>query len=196
MSAQKELEHELELIGNAIVKALRDNLDKDKSNASYELQQSIVFNSKVIVPDNLDMSEFYLYFELLMDDYWYYVDKGIKPVSASVKYKGKKKKGASKKGKRHEAIVEWLKNKESFKFEEKDKDKKGNIKYNSIAFVIARKIKKSGTKGNKFFSSIVTESWYDAFTARVENVLAKEIELNFNIGSKNKLNYNIGSKKK
>jgi len=176
----KGLEVTLNKIGQEIVDTLTDNLQRDGKNASRNLSQSISFNAKVLPSKN--GLAFGFKFQLLMDSYWYYVDKGRKPGKMPpiadivdwiinkpikpnniVKPKVAKVSGANR-----------LKNKKGSSG--KINATKGANRIKGLAYVIARSIAKNGTKGSKFYSRYIDNKFLDTFISRVEDAMFENVE--------------------
>lgn len=181
-----KLERTLIKFGDELVYGLRSNLEAEDSNASGNLKASIEYKAKVTTDKNYKFS---FSFSLLMDSYWYYVDQGRKPGTMPP----------------ISSIVNWIRNKESFTVKPQKKikkvavkinktsgakgiinktsgaknivnKKKGAINYKGIAYAIALKIKKQGTRATKFYSKIVDQKYIDTFSKRIEEAMFIDIE--------------------
>ncbi len=120
----------LRTAGGLLMQRLQQGLDESNSNASGSLSESMGLTFK--------SSSKGLTMDLSMLDYYMYVDEGRKP--------GKMPPVSS--------IAEWLTlpNVREKLQEQSDAEFQG---IQSLAFVIARKIGKEGTKGTKFFTNVV-----------------------------------------
>lgn len=157
---EQKIQVELNAIGQATVNALVNSLYKNKKIASGNLKQSIEFKA-VAKMTNDDVRNLKISFQVSMDDYWYYVENGRKkgtmpPVAA---------------------IEKWVRRKENLKIKKTSLDKQGRPRYKSIAFAIALKIKKKGTKGSKFFSKVINDAYYQAFNLKIAELVGEAVEL-------------------
>lgn len=112
--------------GNELIKQLQNNLLKNKTNASSGLSQSI--EPRITQPPGgYNLS-------IIMEDYWFYVENGRKagkmpPV---------------------QNIFEWIRNKRTIQVESISKSADRIAATRSLAYVIARKIGREGTKKQPF----------------------------------------------
>jgi hypothetical protein len=122
--------------GGLIVQRLSQGLQQDNSIASGELDKSINFNIK--------STQKKIVLDITMLDYWGAVD------------------GGRKAGKQPpiDKIKEWLSYpnvRDKIRFGQNDSAFSESEK-NSLAFLIARKIGRQGTKGNNFATNVFTSS--------------------------------------
>ena len=122
--------------GGLIVQRLSQGLQEDNSIASGELDKSINFNIK--------STDKKIVLDITMLDYWGAVD------------------GGRKAGKQPpiDKIKEWLSYpnvRDKIRFGQNDSAFSESEK-NSLAFLIARKIGRQGTKGNNFATNVFTSS--------------------------------------
>jgi len=187
----QKLERALIEIGDELVAGLRAGLDDANSNASGNLKASIDYNAKVFVSKS---GKFGFEFTLLMDSYWVFVDKGrrpgkMPPVSDIIEWirfkesfkptqqttaKGSGKAGRVSKVKKvtgSKQIVNKVSGANKLK-----KKRGGSINYKGIAYAIALKIKKEGTKGTNFYSKMIDQKFFDTFSKRVEDAMFVDID--------------------
>lgn len=139
-------------------------------NENSSLVNSVRFEVKA---DNEVSAEF----ELLMSDYWEYVDKG----------RGKTKGGGT--GRVQSNIKEWLKrkglnpNKILAKYGKKKQtfDKAAS----QLAFLIARKVHKKGFEGNNFFTEVINDGRIELLKAQLTEELKKDVFINVSYGTPN-----------
>ena len=157
----------LQDFGNKLQKELRDNLDsKITTQTAQLLRQSIVFDITVLGSG--------YQFELLMNDYWKFVDKGVQGVG------GVKKDGSA-----------WvLKNITSpFRFgtgnfsgtgaEFKRSTDLWANNNGANPFVVRQSIFMRGTKGNNFFTEVVDNpELVNNLIKDLEKAGAREVEIN------------------
>lgn len=148
----------LEKYGEALVGALEKALPP-QADASGELRDSIHFQIKRF---GINYK-----FELLLADYYQWVDKGRKP--------GKQPPISS--------ILKWVKDKRLVIYKGKLQTKrKGKLKKisddaklsNRIAFAIARNIGKRGTKATNFYTPTV-EKWLKDLKAELPKALKRDV---------------------
>lgn len=114
--------------GQMLIRNLQKDLEVKKTNASSTLSKSLKFVTEVNQTSVIGT--------LYAEDYWVFVNDGR---GAS--------KGGSKPGKLKDKIEEWIKQKSIVV---------NDISTSSLAFLIARKIHKKGTKGTKVFTNNTT----------------------------------------
>lgn len=133
--------------GNEFIKQLQNNLLKNKSNASSSLSQSIT-------PEVKTQQKGYN-LSIMMEDYWFYVEEGRR----------------SGKTPPIKNIYEWIQNKREIqsKFISKSTDRIAATK--SLAYVIARKIGREGTRAKPFVSPALKQ----VTTQTLANRISKHI---------------------
>ena len=133
--------------GNEFIKQLQNNLLKNKSNASSSLSQSITPEVKA-QQKGYNLS-------VMMEDYWFYVEEGRR----------------SGKTPPIKNIYEWIQNKREIqsKFISKSTDRIAATK--SLAYVIARKIGREGTRAKPFVSPALKQ----VTTQTLANRISKHI---------------------
>lgn len=139
----------LEEYAKYIVERYKENLKQGKRNASSKLADTVTAEVKV--------AETVISVELTLQDYWYYVDHGRKagkmpPLNA---------------------IEKWVKVK-PITPRPFGKSGKQIPSPRQVAFLIARKIGKEGTKGTHDLQN-ASDSTYEAFKARLEQALAEDV---------------------
>ena len=175
---EKSIYQTLEDFGNKVQSDLRKSLVDKRSNASKNLSQSIAFNVKF-------KSDTEIQFKLELDRYYEAVDKG----------RGK----ATKKGviPLKESIYQWIIQKgipvtsNRGNLTAKGAGKKlgvGQPKLRSMietqrrnmAYLIARKINRFGTKGNNFYSAVVNDSLFDDLQIDLSDSFKKDVLIDIN----------------
>ena len=151
----------LERYGKSLVGRYRDDLAHTNRNASNKLSDTAISTVKV--------EETVISVELKLQDYWYYVDHGRKagkmpPISK---------------------IEKWIKDKHiPVSSSEETQQKKGKLKRKKrikvaekrhrLAFLIARKIGREGTKGTHALQN-ASEDTYNDFKVLLERALAEDV---------------------
>jgi len=175
---EKSIYQTLEDFGNKVQSDLRKSLVDKRSNASKNLSQSIAFNVKF-------KSDTEIQFKLELDRYYEAVDKG----------RGK----ATKKGAipLRESIYQWIIQKgipvssNRGNLTAKGAGKKlgvGQPKLRSMietqrrnmAYLIARKINRFGTKGNNFYSAVVNDSLFDDLRIDLSDSFKRDVIIDIN----------------
>jgi hypothetical protein len=166
---EKSIYQALQDFGNKVQRDLRKSLVDKKANASKNLSQSIAFNVKF-------KSETEIQFKLELDEYYKWVDKG----------RGK----ATKQGTipLRESIYQWIiqKGLPVGKLTEKGAGKKMGVskprlrsmietQRRSMAYFIARKINRFGTKGNNFYSNVVNEDLLNGLREDLSAAFTKDV---------------------
>ena len=175
---ERSIYQTLQDFGNKVQSDLRKSLVDKKSNASKNLSQSIAFNVKF-------KSDTEIQFKLELDRYYEAVDKG----------RGK----ATKKGviPLKESIYQWIIQKgipvtsNRGNLTAKGAGKKlgvGQPKLRSMietqrrnmAYLIARKINRFGTRGNNFYSAVVNDSLFDDLQIDLSDSFKKDVLIDIN----------------
>ena len=131
----------LDDFGNDVLGKLKNNLERDRAIASGALYQKMNFTSTIMG------TEFHFVLDMGVD-YWEAVDKG---------------RGATKKpgGDLFGAILKWVNVKATFGGFQGVQNISDKQVQRGLAYVIARKIHKKGTKGNMFYSNVITDQRLD-----------------------------------
>ena len=175
---EKSIYQTLEDFGNKVQSDLRKSLVDKRSNASKNLSQSIAFNVKF-------KSDTEIQFKLELDRYYEAVDKG----------RGKATKNGAIPLK--ESIYQWIIQKgipvssNRGNLTAKGAGKKlgvGQPKLRSMietqrrnmAYLIARKINRFGTKGNNFYSAVVNDSLFDDLRIDLSDSFKRDVLIDIN----------------
>ncbi len=149
----ENIERYLESFGKYLVKQMRTNLTKGKKNVSKDLYNSLKFKVK-ITDDGFSL-------QIFMADYGTFVDKGVSGTSETQSFKDYRGQDVpspyaySNKQPPSEALEKWIRAKGI-----KGRDRRGRfIKNKSLAFLIARGIKRNGIKGISFFQRPLQLGW-------------------------------------
>ena len=137
--------------GNEFIKQLQNNLLKNKSNASSSLSQSITPEVKA-QQKGYNLS-------IMMEDYWFYVEEGRR----------------SGKTPPIKNIYEWIQNKKEIqsKFISKSTDRIAATK--SLAYVIARKIGREGTRAKPFVSPALKQVTTQTLAKRISEHIVETL---------------------
>ena len=176
---EKSIYQTLEDFGNKVQRDLRKSLVDKRSNASKNLSQSIAFNVKF-------KSDTEIQFKLELDRYYEAVDKG----------RGK----ATKKGAipLKESIYQWIIQKglavstpKGINLTAKGAGKSLGVakpklrsmietQRRNMAYLIARKINRFGTKGNNFYSAVVNDSLFDDLRIDLSDSFKRDVIIDIN----------------
>ena len=150
----------LEDFGNEVLKKFQTNLKKDRAIASGELYQSMNFSSKIMGKK----------FHFVLDmgvDYWEAVDKGRSPSKGG---------GGKFPGELYKSLITWVNTKATFGGFSNVKDLHKLSTRKGLAYVISRKIHEKGTKGNNFYSSVITEDRKKKLMRDLSKAGAKDLQ--------------------
>lgn len=137
--------------GNELIAQMRNNLTKNKSNASNQLLQSMI-GKVTIPPTGYDLT-------VSMEDYYINVEDGQK---AGTKVAQKN-------------IYEWIQNKADIqsKIISKSPDRIAATK--SLAYVITRKIHREGTKAKPFASPALKQVTTQTLATRISEYIVESL---------------------
>lgn len=158
----------LEKRANDLILAIRKNLEENDSIATRKLIQSI--HPRIKIFGNV------FSMELLMEDYWKFVEDGRKPgkqppLESIMKWITDKGINLGAFSTRRKKTIKALKNKTIRKgFRQRSKDSLRK----SLAFLIARKIGKRGIKPTHFLSKVVNETWVTQLKEDIGKALKKD----------------------
>lgn len=149
----------LQNFGNELQDSLRKKLQENITTITPKsLEQSIVFDIKFLGSSYR--------FELKMEDYWEFVDKGVQGIG-----------GVMKSGRR------WIKKNNTSPFTFRDKappiSALNQWAYNNGVnpFVVQRSVFRRGIRATNFYSDVVDNKLIDDLVLRLEKVGAREIEI-------------------
>ena len=137
--------------GNELIAQLQNNLLKNNSNATSGLSQSI---SPTITtpPSGYNLS-------IMMEDYWFYVENGR----------------AAGKMPPIQNIFEWIRNKKGIQIETISKSPDRIAATKSLAFVIAKKIAREGTKSRPFASPALKQVTTQTLATRISEYIVESL---------------------
>jgi hypothetical protein len=141
--------------GNEVSNRMRIDLRKNKTNASQTLSQSIASIAKP-TPKGFNL-------KVEMQDYWYYVEYGRKPI-------GKDGKPSVK---LQQSIAEWIVEKKIQTRTSSTQSRAETVK--ALAYVIARKIHRKGTKAQPFVAQNVNDKMLQILSDRMGDYIAQSL---------------------
>lgn len=182
----KKVSDILEEFGVDIVDRLTKSLDKNKSNASYNLRQSIDYSVEVYSGG--------VKWKLILDDYYKFVDQGrppgkmppIESLDQWITDKGirvQKQSGANKLKRRvKKSYNSPLNPKGGLVAKVKEQPSGTNVLKirRQMAWAFAYKIAKKGTKGNNFYSEVITPRLFEGLYKELQDAAGNEIEIDLN----------------
>jgi hypothetical protein len=125
-------------------------------------------------------------FELVMNNYWKFVDKGVdgwkQSRGSEYKYKKNGKRiplDAMKKFIKFRGLVPKSVAKPNKRVNKKLGAKKINAAYESYAWALGAVIKRDGLRPTHFFTNVINEDLKDKLTKEISEALKKDIEINF-----------------
>jgi len=177
---------------NGLLKDLQENLVKSDSMATGNLYQSISF-------EPLHITKTGIMFELIMDSYYKYVDKGVKgrdnsskapnspyqykdksppisPIKEWLRTKGYKPKEEfiTKSQQKRLTELSGIKRKKSLLRNKLKKQTMDEI-MTSFAIATALNIQKNGIKATNFYSDVVNEERFDKFRKEIAEAFKQDI---------------------
>lgn len=149
----------LQDFGNRLQDDLRKNLQREITTITPKtLEQSIIFDIKFLGSSYR--------FELKMEDYWEFVDKGVQGVG-----------GVTKSGRR------YIKKNNTSPFSFRDKKppirelEKWSYNNGVNPFVVQNSVFRKGIRATNFYSDVVDNKLVDELVNRLEEVGAREVEI-------------------
>ena len=174
----------VEKVRQRVIDDLVNSLDNSGATASGELEQSIDVKYK--------LEDSKLIVSIVMEDYWKFVDKGVKGTrdekAPNSPYSFKSSKDSippnalsgingwiAAKGVSLTGIATHYKNKNGKKV--KRKKSLTNIQANkSLSFALGKSIHRKGIKPTNFYTNVVDEEWIKNFTKEMSKALAEDIK--------------------
>lgn len=147
----KHLEQALKDYADAIRDQYKDNLERDNRRATGQLISSI--NTKIVIDGN----EYEI--QLQLEDYWYYIDEGRKPTTATTPSIPTLQ----------ECILDWIRVKQILPHP----DKNGKLPTEEqLSYMIANKIHREGYEGTHDLEDALYEVDYETV---IEDALDQDI---------------------
>ena len=151
----KGISNIIQNFGNELIAQMRNNLTKNKSNASSQLLQSMI-GEVTTPPTGYNLS-------IMMQDYWFYVENGRKPTQG----------GGN--GQLYKNIYEWIQNKADIQSKIISKSPDTIAATKSLAYVITRKIHREGTKARPFASPALKQVTTQTLATRISEYIVKSL---------------------
>ena len=166
MDLNKQIQKELDKFGTEFVTDLRDNLlSKERSNTKSKLSNSIKTLGTTFKDGTFTL-------KISLNDYYNFVDEG------------RGKGGVSKEG--QEKIGEWGASRGYIGKFQKEQVVKGQRQVRKkkltfekakkqFIFLVSRKIRMKGYKGNNFYSEVVEDGRFDTLSKQLSDIIGKTI---------------------
>lgn len=180
MDLNKQIQKELDRFGTEFVTDLRDNLlSKERSNTASKLSASIKSLGTTFKDGTFTL-------KISINDYYTFVDEGRngEKVQNRKTRDGSGKYGVSKEG--QEKIGEWgasrgyigkFQKEQVVKGERQVRKKKLTFEKakKQFIFLVSRKIRMKGYKGNNFYSEVVEDGRFDTLSKQLSDIIGKTI---------------------
>ena len=178
MALNDEIEKLLTDFGENLVTDLRDNLlSKERSTTKSKLSASIKFNSVVFKDNSYVMS-------ISLNDYYKFVDEGRG--KGGVSQDGQKNIGEW--GASRGYIGEFMKTNLKQRLEQQSKNKTNRKKKplkklafdkakKQFVYLVSRKLKQKGYKGNNFFSEVFDDGRVETLTQALTQLLSRNVAI-------------------
>jgi len=189
----KELDF-LETFFQTAIDKIVSNLSTMQDSKGHNRYGSGVLAQEVGQPDNLQLTEYTNKWivQIYMPYYYEFVDEGVRGWANQKKNTGKFKFKKNGRPIPREAILSFMRNR-GIVYNGYQSDKKGvksrqsiKDKLNQLADIIGRSIKKKGTEGVPFYSSVMSEDFFKSFETQFLDVYGDKVLNDIEFVFKNK----------
>jgi len=190
----KELDF-LETFFQTAIDKIVSNLSTMKDSKGHNRFGSGVTAQEVGQPDNLQLTEYTNKWivQIYMPYYYEFVDEGVRGWANQKKNTGKFKFKKNGRPIPREAILSFMRNR-GIVYNGYQGDKKKGVKsrqsikdkLNQLAYIIGRSIKKKGTEGVPFYSSVMSEDFFKSFETQFLDVYGDKVLNDIEFVFKNK----------
>lgn len=191
----KELDF-LETFFQTAIDKIVDNLSTMKDSQGHNRFGSGVTAQKVGQPDNQQITEYTNKWvvQIYMPYYYEFVDEGVSGWQNQKKNTGRFKYKKNGRPIPREVILSFMRNRgivyDGFQSDKKKKGVKSKQtikdKLNQLAYIIGRSIKRKGTEGVPFYSSVMTEDFFKSFETNFLDVYGDKVLNDIEFVFKNK----------
>lgn len=191
----KELDF-LETFFQTAIDKIVDNLSTMKDSKGHNRFSSGVTAQEVGQPDNQQIKEYASKWvvQIYMPYYYEFVDEGVSGWQNQKKNTGKFKFKKNGRPIPREVILSFMRNRgivyDGFQSDKKKKGVKSKQsikdKLNQLAYIIGRSIKRKGTEGVPFYSSVMTEDFFKSFETNFLDVYGDKVLNDIEFVFKNK----------
>lgn len=191
----KELDF-LETFFQTAIDKIVDNLSTMKDSKGHNRFGSGLTAQEVGQPDNQQITEYTNKWvvQIYMPYYYEFVDEGVSGWQNQKKNTGKFKFKKNGRPIPREVILSFMRNRgivyDGFQDDKKKKGVKSKQsikdKLNQLAYIIGRSIKRKGTEGVPFYSSVMTEDFFKSFETNFLDVYGDKVLNDIEFVFKNK----------
>jgi len=191
----KELDF-LETFFQTAIDKIVDNLSTMKDSKGHNRFSSGVTAQEVGQPDNQQITEYATKWvvQIYMPYYYEFIDEGVSGWANEKKNTGRFKFKKNGRPIPREAILSFMRNRgivyDGFQDDKKKKGVKSRQsikdKLNQLAYIIGRSIKRKGTEGVPFYSSVMTEDFFKSFETNFLDVYGDKVLNDIEFVFKNK----------
>ena len=191
----KELDF-LETFFQTAIDKIVDNLSTMKDSKGHNRFSSGVTAQEVGQPDNQQITEYASKWvvQIYMPYYYEFIDEGVSGWANEKKNTGRFKFKKNGRPIPREAILSFMRNRGIvYDGYQDDKKKKGvksrqsiKDKLNQLAYIIGRSIKRKGTEGVPFYSSVMTDDFFKSFETNFLDVYGDKVLNDIEFVFKNK----------
>ena len=191
----KELDF-LETFFQTAIDKIVDNLSTMKDSKGHNRFGSGVTAQEVGQPDNQQIREYASKWivQIYMPTYYEFIDEGVSGWQNQKKNTGRFKFKKNGRPIPREAILSFMRNRgivyDGFQDDKKKKGVKSRQsikdKLNQLAYIIGRSIKRKGTEGVPFYSSVMTDDFFKSFETNFLDVYGDKVLNDIEFVFKNK----------
>jgi hypothetical protein len=191
----KELDF-LETFFQTAIDKIVDNLSTMKDSKGHNRFSSGVTAQEVGQPDNQQITEYATKWvvQIYMPYYYEFIDEGVSGWANEKKNTGRFKFKKNGRPIPREAILFFMRNRgivyDGFQDDKKKKGVKSKQsikdKLNQLAYIIGRSIKRKGTEGVPFYSSVMTDDFFKSFETNFLDVYGDKVLNDIEFVFKNK----------
>ena len=191
----KELDF-LETFFQTAIDKIVDNLSTMKDSKGHNRFSSGVTAQEVGQPDNQQIKEYASKWvvQIYMPYYYEFIDEGVSGWANEKKNTGRFKFKKNGRPIPREAILSFMRNRgivyDGFQDDKKKKGVKSKQtikdKLNQLAYIIGRSIKRKGTEGVPFYSSVMTDDFFKSFETNFLDVYGDKVLNDIEFVFKNK----------
>ena len=191
----KELDF-LETFFQTAIDKIVDNLSTMKDSKGHNRFSSGVTAQEVGQPDNQQIKEYASKWvvQIYMPYYYEFIDEGVSGWANEKKNTGRFKFKKNGRPIPREVILSFMRNRgivyDGFQSDKKKKGVKSKQtikdKLNQLAYIIGRSIKRKGTEGVPFYSSVMTDDFFKSFETNFLDVYGDKVLNDIEFVFKNK----------
>jgi len=173
-------------LDQSIIEAVALEAQKWANEATYQMKKNLADTGKdksllsqSIMIEDTEITDTSVKINWLLPDYYVFIDLGVRGVQNKVKTFGSYAfKNLFVGRKMLSSIEDWITRKGIKVRQGKEPLKNVLDRRKSIAFAIARSVKKKGIEGTLFYTSVFTEASLQVLASRIEKAIGKDFEVN------------------